>query len=705
MLKQYWVIKMGKYLLIVESPAKAKTIEKYLGKGYVVKSSVGHVRDLSKSGPGRLGIDIENNFSPKYTVKKDKKEIVKELKEFIKKNKIDIVYLATDPDREGEAISWHLYEVLDLAKKESIEVKRVVFNEITESAVVNAIKNPRDIDYDLVKSQESRRMLDRIIGFKLSGLIKSKLQSRSAGRVQSVALKIIVEREREIEKFIPEEYWKIKSTFNKEDQIFVGELEKYQDDKLKITNEDQVNKIFSELSDEYKIESISKREREKKPKPPFITSTLQQEAATKLNYTSKKTMMVAQKLYEGIKVETGLTGLITYMRTDSIRLSSNFIGSAKAYIENEFGNDMFRVNIKTPKNKNIQDAHEAIRPTDVNLTPLDVKKYLTNDQFKLYKLIWVRTVASLMKSAVVAQKSIVINNNDYKFKVTGQEIIDKGYLKIYSEYEVFKNEILPNLNDGEVLVCDKVEKSQHFTQPPARFSEAKLIKTLEELGIGRPSTYASILDTIKTRGYVNVEEKRFKPTSQGVLTSDKLEEFFNSIINVEYTANMETVLDKIAKGEIVWHDELAKFYNHFMPLLEYAKEHMETIGPRETGEMCPECGAPLVIRLGRFGEFVACSAYPECTYIKKNKDNQEPPKKIGIKCPVCNEGDIVERVAKRGRTKGKVFYACSSFPKCNNAYANKPIEEKCPKCGKLLMDSKKGIICSDTKNCDFKKDS
>ncbi len=571
---------MGKNLVIVESPAKAKTIENYLGSDYTVLSSVGHIRDLATTGPGGLGVDVEDHFKPNYKNVTGKSKIIKELKQAAKNS--DAVYLATDPDREGEAISWHLADVLGL----DVDLKRrVVFNEITKDAILEAFKHPRAIDMDLVRSQESRRILDRIIGFKLSKLLQSKIKSKSAGRVQSVALKLIVEREKEIQKFKSEEYWSIHAMFERQSAKIEAELMKKANKKISIANEDEVKAILAELSDPYVVEKVEKKNKLKQPKLPFITSTLQQEAASKLGYNAKKTMTIAQKLYEGINIGSETVGLITYMRTDSTRLADNFIDATKSFIKKNYGTNYVKTTAtSTKKVKNAQEAHEAIRPSSVSRTPEEMKPYLKRDELRLYKLIWERAVASLMKSATVEATTIEVRSNDYLFRVNGQVLVFDGYLRVYS-YEETKNAALPRLNVGDTLALVDIEPQQHFTQPPARYSEAKLIKEMEELGIGRPSTYAQTMETLKNRGYVMLEDKKFKPTDQGILTSDKLAEFFSEFINVEYTAAMENNLDEISKGQKVWYDELKMFYDHFMPMLEEAQKNMEKIAPVEIGEI------------------------------------------------------------------------------------------------------------------------
>lgn len=677
---------MSKKLVIVESPHKSKTIEKYLGKDFKVVSSVGHIRDLSTSGKYGFGVDIDNNFKPDYKIIKGKAKLVKELKKDIKD--ADFVYLATDPDREGEAISWHLYDTLGL-KEENYD--RIVFNEITKKAVLDSFNKARKIDDNLVKSQETRRILDRIIGFRLSKLMQSKTGGKSAGRVQSVALKLIVDREREIEAFIPEEYFEIEAKFND----FDAKLDTYNHKKIEIKKESEAKEILSKLSNAFKIESIDKKEKAKKSKFPFTTSTLEQEASTKLGFTSKKTMMIAQKLYEGINLKDGAEGLISYMRTDSVRLSDEFIKDTYGYIKDNYGSEYVGYVKKSNKTENVQDAHEAIRPTNINNTPEKIKEYLTNDEYKLYSLIYYRALASLMKDAKVEATTVILDNNNYQFKVNGQILIFDGYLKVYSKYEDSEDKVLPDFSNykSNVLVANTIEYTSHTTKPPARYTESKLIKEMEELGIGRPSTYAKTIDTIEERGYVKVIDKKFIPTEVGIETTDKLQEFFKDIINVEYTKNMEDDLDKIAEGNMEWNKLLSIFYQEFEPKVEVAFKDMEKKVPEETGELCPNCGSPLVIKQSKYGKFTACSNYPTCKYIKSNKEEKEV-KEI-ISCPKC-DGKILEKKTKRG----KIFYGCSNYPKCDFASWDKPIEEKCPNCNGTLTEKKDKIKCM---NCDYER--
>ena len=666
-------------LVIVESPAKSKTIEKYLGSNYHVVSSKGHIRDLATTGKYGLGIDIEDGFKPNYVPIKGKKKDIAALKKLASSS--DKVILATDPDREGEAISWHLYDELGLDEKKS---ERVVFNEITKDVVIDAINHPRKIDMDLVKSQETRRMLDRIIGFRLSKLMQRKTGGKSAGRVQSVALKLIVDREREILAFVPEEYWTIEADF----KSFKASLEKYHGKKVEIKNEVEADEILNKLSLSFKIDSVEEKEKLKKPKDPFRTSTLQQMAANRLNFSSSKTMQIAQKLYEGMNIGSETVGLITYMRTDSTRLSDVFVGDAKNYIKGKYGAEYVGSVKASREPKGAQDAHEAIRPTSIMRTPESIKEYLSNDEYKLYRLIYIRSLAYLMSSAKTLATTVNLENNGYMFKATGSVLKFDGYLKVYQEYEDNEDVILPDFKNynSDVVIADKIEKFQHFTKPAPRYTEASLIKEMESLGIGRPSTYATIMKTILDRGYVKLEDKKFFPTDIGFETTDKLQEFFSNIVNVEYTANMETELDEIADHKINNVEVLQKFYDEFSPLVDKAFKEMEKKEPEKTGEVCPECGSDLVVRKGKYGEFVACSNYPTCKYIKK--DVKEV--KSFAKCPKCGH-DIIERETK----KGKVFYGCSNFPKCQYATWYEPTGETCPNCQNLLVMKNKNVLCEE----------
>jgi len=683
-------------LVIVESPSKSKTIEQYLGDEYVVLSSKGHIRDLAISGVGGLGLDIENNFAPKYVVIKEKKQVVKELKNAYKN--ASELYLATDPDREGEAISWHLKEVLNT---EGIPYKRVIFNEITKSAVVKAFENPREIDLGLVSSQETRRILDRIIGFKLSKLLQNKIKSKSAGRVQSVTLKLIVDKEKEIKAFVEEEFWKVKAEF----VGFTADLTKYNNKVIKLENEQQTDELLASLNKEFVINSIDVKARKREPKLPFTTSALQQEASIKLNFSSQKTMLLAQKLYEGMDLENETVGLITYMRTDSVRLSNVFTVPVIKYIEETYGKKYTgKVKTATKKGLNVQDAHEAIRPTNIFRTPKSVKKYLSKDEFTLYSLIYDRTIASLMAPAIINTKTVELVNNQAVFKATAQDLVFDGYLLVYGKYEKIDLGELPELNEKAIIEPLSIDKSQHFTKPPARFTEAKLIKEMEDLGIGRPSTYSQTITTIKNRKYVTIKDKKFIPTDQGTLTIEKLDEFFGQIISIDYTARMERVLDEIMTGEQNQTEIISKFYKAFIPMVDNANKNMDKIAPKFTGEDCPKCGSPMVFRTSKYGTFEACSNYPTCKYIKTKEYEKPKVVSTGVKCPKCGKGEIVERIAKSGRNKGKKFYACDNFPACKNMLFGLPTGELCPECGNLLIsDNKGGIICQETKKCGYRK--
>jgi len=669
---------MSKNLVIVESPSKSKTIEKYLGKDYKVVSSKGHIRDLATSGKFGFGVDIEDNFKPKYIAIKGKKKVIDELKK--EANKANRVYLATDPDREGEAISWHLKDALELKDE---QYDRITFNEITKEKVLSSFDLARKIDDDLVHSQETRRILDRIIGFRLSKLMQSKTGGKSAGRVQSVALKLIVDREKEINAFTPEEYWSITAIF----ENFKAELEKYKNKNIEVKNELDAKEILNNLSNTFKIESTEKKERKRSSKPPFITSTMQQEASTKLNFSSAKTMSLAQKLYEGIELKDETVGLITYMRTDSIRLSEVFVKEAYKYIEVNYGENYTGTIKKSKKKENVQDAHEAIRPTSILRTPESVKTFLSNDEYKLYKMIYFRTLASLMKDAKYDQTVAYLENNGYQFKATGQTLKFDGYLKVYSDYETSEDKELPPLDtyNSNVVVSKEIKPEQHFTEGPSRFTEAKLIKNMEELGIGRPSTYATIVKTIVDRGYVILKEKKFFPTEIGIETTEKLQEFFSDIINVKYTASMENSLDEIAEGKHIWYKLLKEFYNKFEPEVANAFANLEKTPDEETGELCPNCGSKMVVKKGKYGKFEACSNYPDCKYIKQEKKEVNEI----MKCPKC-DGKIVTKKTR----KGKIFYGCDNYPKCDVAVWDLPTGDLCPECNSLMVTKKDKVICS-----------
>ncbi len=694
-----------KNLVIVESPSKSKTIEKYLGDDFQVVSSKGHIRDLATTGKGGLGIDIENNFTPTYKISSDKRAVVKELKALAKKS--DHVYLASDPDREGEAIAWHLAQVLELDMEND---NRIIFNEITKKAVLEAFQHPRTIDQDLVKSQEARRMLDRIIGFKLSKLLQSKIKSKSAGRVQSVALRLIVERENEIRRFKSEEYWTLHANVKKDNKAFSAQLIKIDGKKAKLKTQEETDTIIARLN-EFHVASIEKKVRKKEAKMPFITSTLQQEASTKLGYGAKKTMQIAQKLYEGIALGGHTEGLISYMRTDSTRLSQVFVNDAFAYIESEFGKE-YKGKARQKNDEHAQDAHEAIRPTNIHNTPEKVKQYLTNEQYRLYKLIYARAVASLMAASKSNVVNAIIRSDNCDFSANGSMLAFDGYLKMYGDYESTKDEMLPELIENELLKQVELEGKQHFTEPPLRYSEARLIKELEEKGIGRPSTYAIIIDTLQARGYVSLERqsegsktKVFVPSEQGELTDEKLQEFFSSIINVTYTADMEGHLDEIAAGDRNNIEEVRTFYEKFEPLLDEAYEKMEKKELERTGEACPDCGAELVHRNGRFGRFISCINFPSCRFTKSEEEEANASDEV---CPKCGG----KMVSKKGRYGA--FLACSNYPDCKYIKSTKqkeepkPTGELCPDCGHELVERKSRfgttfVGCSNYPKCRYIK--
>lgn len=671
-------------LMIVESPHKSKTISAFLGNGYKVVSSKGHIMDLATTGKFGLGVDVDNDFKPSYIPISGKKKLITELKKEVKD--ADFVYLATDPDREGEAISWHLKEALGIKED---KYNRVTFNEITKNVVENALKNPRKIDDDLVKSQETRRILDRIIGFRLSKLMQSKTGGKSAGRVQSVALKLIVDRERAILAFVPKEYWTITALFDGFDAI----LEKYNNKKIEINNEQEAIEIINNLHKEFKIQSVESKKTTRNSKPIFKTTTLQQLAFSKLNFPSSKTMRVAQKLYEGVELGSESVGLITYMRTDSERVSNEFVKETKEFIEKNYGKEYVGQVKVSKKKENVQDAHEGIRPTSILRTPESIKKYLTNDEYKLYDLIYTRALASIMAGAGLLNTTAILLNNDYTFKATGSVLEFPGYLKVYARFEDQKDTILPDLSqykDG-LIESQEILKEQHFTKPEPRYTEGSLIKEMESLGIGRPSTYAPIIQTLKDRAYVTMEDKKFVPTEIGIETTDKLAEFFSNIVNVEYTANMESDLDLIADGEKNNIAVLKDFYDTFEPMVESAFKNMEKKEAEKTGEECPECHSPLVKRRGKYGEFTACSNYPNCKYIKK-----EVKETVNVMpCPKC-DGMIVEKKTKRG----KIFYGCNHYPKCDFASWDKPVKI-CPKCNNVMVLKKDEIICQ---TCGFKEE-
>ena len=680
-----------KTLVIVESPSKAKTIGKYLGSNYKVIASVGHVRDLPKS---KLGIDIENDFEPQYIAIRGKGDIIKEMRKEAKK--ASKIYLATDPDREGEAISWHLANLLGM---DSDAVCRVVFNEITKTTIKEAIKHPRKIDLSLVDAQQARRVLDRLVGYQISPLLWRKIRKGlSAGRVQSAALKILCDREKEIQKFEPKEYWTITAEFKK-GKLFTAKLSEYQKKKITIENKAENDRIIAELKrGNYTVTALTQKERTKKPYAPFTTSSMQQEASTKLNFNTRKTMMVAQQLYEGVDVKgVGSVGLITYLRTDSVRISEEARGAAASFITEHYGSEDLGRNVYTNKKKDIQDAHEAIRPSNISLVPEDIKDSLTNDQFKLYRLIWCRFMASQMTAARFDNLQVEIQNGDYTFKTTGSKLLFDGYQRIYkNSLDDDKDRILPELEKGETLTNTGVLGEQNFTQPPSRYTEASLVKELEEKNIGRPSTYAPIVATLSERKYVSREKKSLIPTELGFLVTGLMEEYFKEIVDVNFTAGMEDHLDDVEMSKTEWKKVIRDFYGPFEEELKVADEAIEkvVIEDQPTGENCELCGKPMVLKMGRFGEFAACSGYPEC------KNTKPIVKTIGVKCPNCGK-DIVARKSKRG----KLFYGCSGYPESSQSYWDKPVENSCPKCRALLVEkkSKTGKFACSNSECDYKE--
>ncbi|UUY70533.1 type I DNA topoisomerase [Staphylococcus warneri] len=682
-------------LVIVESPAKAKTIEKYLGKRYKVIASMGHVRDLPRS---QMGVDTEDNYEPKYITIRGKGPVVKELKKHAKKAKK--VFLASDPDREGEAIAWHLSKILEL---EDSKENRVVFNEITKDAVKDSFKHPRGIEMDLVDAQQARRILDRLVGYNISPVLWKKVKKGlSAGRVQSVALKLVIDRENEIRNFKPEEYWTIEGEFRYKKSKFTAKFLHYKNKPYKLNKKEDVEKITAALDgDEFEITNVNKKEKTRNPANPFTTSTLQQEAARKLNFKARKTMMIAQQLYEGIDLKRqGTVGLITYMRTDSTRISDQAKSEAKNYIIDKYGNEYVSKR-KASGKQGDQDAHEAIRPTSTLRTPEEMKSFLTRDQHRLYKLIWERFVASQMAPAILDTIALDVTQNDIKFRANGQTIKFKGFMTLYVETkddkDSDKENKLPKLEQGDKVTATQIEPAQHFTQPPPRYTEARLVKTLEELKIGRPSTYAPTIDTIQKRNYVKLESKRFMPTELGEIVYEQVKEYFPEIIDVEFTVNMETLLDKIAEGDMNWRKVVGDFYNSFKQDVERAEEEMEKIEIKDepAGEDCEVCGSPMVIKMGRYGKFMACSNFPDC------RNTKAFVKTIGVKCPTCKDGEVVERKSKKNR----IFYGCSNYPECDFISWDKPVGRDCPKCNHYLVDKKKGrssqVTCS---NCDYKEE-
>jgi DNA topoisomerase-1 len=678
-------------IIIVESPSKSHTISSYLGSDYKVVASVGHIRDLATSGKEGLGIDIENNFKPTYVTIKGKEKLVAELKKLCKGKK---VFLATDPDREGEAISYHLKEVLKLKDE---DYSRIEFHEITKESVLDSFNHQRKVDMNLVDSQETRRMIDRIIGFRLSKLLQSRIKSKSAGRVQSVALKLIVDLEKEILAFVSTPYYELLAKKDDLELDFVS----YKDNKETIVDKKLAEEILNSLSNDFVVTDVTNKEVERLSRPAYTTSTMQQDASNKLDFSSQKTMSVAQSLYEGKNIGTTTTGLITYMRTDSTRLADEFVKDAKAYIVSKYGKEYVGF-MHTKSQKLAQDAHEAIRVTDINRTPESIKKYLTPDEFKLYQLIYTRTICSLMAKAIDNRLTVLFKNNDTLWRVTYTTNVFDGFTKADVFYKKEEKAPLPNLAVGDILNGFDVSIKELFTKPKSRYTEATLIKDMEDLGIGRPSTYAQTLTTLKERDYIRVEQKKLIPTEQGILTTEALDKYFSSIINVKYTANMENNLDLIAKGEVEELTELNEFYNSFNPVFLNAKETMEKVQPKLLDELCPVCGSPLCERISRYKKvFIGCSNYPTCTYIKPD-ENKTPSEDTGIVCPKCNKGTFIKRIATRGKSKGEAFYACSCYPKCKNIVNDEPTNEKCPKCGAMMLKGKDGnLYCS--QDCDSPK--
>ena len=687
---------MAKSLVIVESPAKAKTIEKFLGKShYTVKASVGHIRDLPKS---KLGVDIENNFEPQYINIRGKGDVIKELKKEAKKAKQ--VFLATDPDREGEAISWHLAHILSLDETENC---RIEFNEITKDAIKKAIKSPRNIKLDLVDAQQARRVLDRLLGYQISPILWQKVRKGlSAGRVQSVTTKLICDREKEIEAFDPKEYWTIeldaKTKEGKEVTLkYYGENDK----KVELENEGQVNEILEKIKGkDLTVHSIESKSRKKSAPKPFTTSMLQQEAANKLGFTTKKTMMVAQELYEGVDIDgEGTLGLISYIRTDSKRISEEAKEKAKEFILEEYSDKYYKFEenkkAKT-ESKKVQDAHEAIRPTSVDRTPSNIKASLSRDQYKLYDLIWRRFVASQMEDSVFDTLNLTCKVDNLIFKATGSTLKFDGYTKVYN-FTDREDKILPTVYEKDLLSAEEVSPSQHFTQPPARYTEASLVKTLEELGIGRPSTYAPTIATILNREYVEKNASSLCPTELGKIVTNILEENFQKFVDVDFTAQMENMLDDVAEGDTYWKEVVADVYAPLKEAIEVAIENIEKVNmDEETDEICENCGSNMVIKYGRFGKFIACKNYPEC------KTTKPLVNKVGVKCPKCGKGDIILRKSK----KGKAFYGCSNYPECDFISWNKPTGELCSECNSYLVEkvtkSETKVICSN-KECKKEK--
>ncbi|KAB2490188.1 type I DNA topoisomerase [Bacillus cereus] len=689
---------MSDYLVIVESPSKAKTIEKYLGKKYKVVASMGHVRDLPKS---QMGIEVKNNFTPKYITIRGKGPVLKDLKSAAKKAKK--VYLAADPDREGEAIAWHLANTLNVDVESDC---RVVFNEITKDAIKESFKHPRAINMDLVDAQQARRILDRLVGYNISPLLWKKVKKGlSAGRVQSVAVRLIIEREREIQNFEPEEFWTIKTEFVKGKDTFEASFYGVDGEKVQLTNETQVNEIIEQMKDNaFSVENVTRKERKRNPALPFTTSSLQQEAARKLNMRAKKTMMLAQQLYEGIDLgKQGTVGLITYMRTDSTRISETAQTEARTYITEAYGTEYIGTEKKKEtKKSNAQDAHEAIRPTSVMRKPEELKSFLGRDQLRLYKLIWERFVASQMASAIMDTVTARLINNNVQFRASGSVVKFPGFMKVYVESKddgaEEKDKMLPPLEVGETVFSKDLEPKQHFTQPPPRYTEARLVRTLEELGIGRPSTFVPTLETIQKRGYVGLDNKRFVPTELGEIVIELILEFFPEIINIEFTANMEQSLDEVEEGNANWVKIVDDFYVGFEPRLEKAEKEMREVEIKDepAGEDCELCNHPMVFKMGKYGKFMACSNFPDC------RNTKPIVKEIGVTCPKCDKGQIIER---RSNKKKRLFYGCGTYPECDFVSWDKPIGRKCPKCEGMLVEKKlkKGVQVQCI-SCDYEEE-
>ncbi|EDP6893347.1 type I DNA topoisomerase [Campylobacter lari] len=694
---------MMKNLIIVESPAKAKTIGNFLGKDYEVIASKGHIRDLPKTS---FGIKIEDeNFKPEYRISNDHSSLVKELKEKAKKAKT--IYLATDEDREGEAIAYHIAKAIN---KDENSLPRIVFHEITKSAIENALKNPRSLNVNSVNAQQTRRLLDRIVGYKLSPLLNQKIQKGlSAGRVQSAALKIIVDREREIKAFVPLKYFSIDMVFEKDLQAELVEFQNQKIEKLSLTNEDRAKLIFEACKNaNFKIKDIESKDRKIAPQAPFMTSTLQQSASNRLGFNPKKTMMIAQKLYEGVKTHQGIMGVITYMRTDSLNIAKEALEEVRKLIKNDFGKEYLpsKANIYTTKSKGAQEAHEAIRPTNLSFTPKLASEFLEKDEARLYTLIYNRFLASQMNPAISQTQNVYAKSNEASFKISGRKILFDGHYKVYGDMD--KDKILPNLKLEDTLNIQNIELNSHFTEPPSRYSEAGLVKKLENLGIGRPSTYAPTISLLSAREYVHIDKKQIIPNEIAFVVTEVLEQNFSDIVDSDFTSKMEDKLDIIAEGKMDWQEVLREFYFPFMRKIDEGKKNIKSQKTfTKLDETCPDCGGELAIRKGRYGEFIACLNFPKCKYsrnLKQETQNEEKSEKklntIGVKCPSCQEGEIVERFSKRGK-----FYGCSAYPKCNYISKYKPSEEKCSECGETLIikELKKGTFLECLK-CKIKKE-